>query len=287
VDYTILEKGCSPGSKALRLARKTCRKMGKCGFGKMKRMVGGTLNDDLVYACTTNDLKLVEKLIKKGADVNTPDRHGFYALNVACSMNYPNSLHIVELLLTHKANTNQVDPDGDTSLFVACMLGYLDIVKLLITYGAEINKSGDDGYTPLHVASSCGHSKIVKELITYDADINILNEDELSPLSMACLYSQQDVVDILLELPHININAGLPSIICTCIDLPYEESLLEGKLTEEDIAEVLDEEWDKRLIIMTKLFNHGATISNEDLPTRISPKYKELFSEALLKNIRK
>jgi len=32
VDYTILEKGCSPGSKALRLARKTCRKMGKCGL---------------------------------------------------------------------------------------------------------------------------------------------------------------------------------------------------------------------------------------------------------------
>jgi hypothetical protein len=32
VDYTILDKGCSPSSKALRLARKTCRKMGKCGL---------------------------------------------------------------------------------------------------------------------------------------------------------------------------------------------------------------------------------------------------------------
>ena len=284
VDYSILDKGCSPGSKALRLARKTCRKMGKCGFGKMKRMVGGTLNDDLVLACTTNDLTLVEELIKKRAHVNTPDRHGFYALNVACSMNHPN---IVKLLLTHKANINQVDPDGDTSLFVACMLGYLAIVKLLITYRAEINKSGDDGYTPLHVASSCGHSKIVKELIKHHADINILNEDELSPLSMACLYSQVDVVDILLKLPDIDINTGLPSIICTCIDLPYEESLLEGKLTEKDIAKVLDEEWDKRLTIMKKLLEHGATISNEDLPTRMSPKYKELFSEALLKNIRK
>jgi hypothetical protein len=31
VDYTILDKGCSSSSKALKLARKTCKKMGKCG----------------------------------------------------------------------------------------------------------------------------------------------------------------------------------------------------------------------------------------------------------------
>jgi len=32
VDYSLLENGCSPTSKALKLARKTCKKQGKCGL---------------------------------------------------------------------------------------------------------------------------------------------------------------------------------------------------------------------------------------------------------------
>jgi Family of unknown function (DUF5824) len=32
VDYSLLENGCAPTSKALKLARKTCKKQGKCGI---------------------------------------------------------------------------------------------------------------------------------------------------------------------------------------------------------------------------------------------------------------
>lgn len=47
IDYNILEEGCKPDSKALKLAKKQCKKVGrKCGNNKTKNVKGGSGPDD-------------------------------------------------------------------------------------------------------------------------------------------------------------------------------------------------------------------------------------------------
>lgn len=86
-------------------------------------------------AIVEGDLKLVETIIEKGANVNEADTIGRTPLYIACSHDHA---EIAELLIEKGANVNVANREGITALDMMYLLGaaplkgYIELAKLFI-----------------------------------------------------------------------------------------------------------------------------------------------------------
>ncbi len=116
--------------------------------------------DALTEAMRARDMKQVEKLLEKGADVNANDKYGVPPLVRAVGHQ-----KIVKLLLANGAEINArteapYAPAGRTALMEASWWGNYDVVKLLLDNGSDINAKDQNGETALMLASWTGKSEI-------------------------------------------------------------------------------------------------------------------------------
>lgn len=118
----------------------------------------------LIKSTEYNYIKGVEKALELGVDVNEIP-HGYFdpALSIAVYNNTKN-LKLIELLLKNGANPNEKDDTGYTPLMNASINGDKDIVELLLKYGANVNILYDDKHTALYFASENGDNDIVELL---------------------------------------------------------------------------------------------------------------------------
>uniref|UniRef100_A0ABD2VUD6 Uncharacterized protein n=1 Tax=Trichogramma kaykai TaxID=54128 RepID=A0ABD2VUD6_9HYME len=143
--------------------------------------------------------------------VNTQDIHGRTALHSALSMNSDNR-KLVELLLRKGANPNMADNEGSTALHIICMRRDDGLVEMLFKICAELgvtlqvdarDKSGD---TPLHRALSNGCMHASELLLRNGANPNAANAKGSTPLHSICKFSEDNyilarrVFDVCAEL---------------------------------------------------------------------------------------
>ena len=102
----------------------------------VKLLEGRVAAKTLMDAACLGDLKLLQQLIKKGADVNMKTL------------------------------------DERTPLMCAARGGHLDVVKALIALGADVNAKTIYGHTALMEAAEKGNLGIVKALLDKGADVN-------------------------------------------------------------------------------------------------------------------
>jgi len=119
-------------------------------------------------ACAASDKDEVERLQKRGADIDT-------------------------------ANI-----DGLTALHQACIDDNLDMVEFLVERGADVNRGDNEGWTPLHATASCGFLSIAKYLLEHKANVSAVNNDG----ELAIDISESDEMEELLqkEIDHQGIN---------------------------------------------------------------------------------
>jgi len=110
-------------------------------------------------ACAASDKDEVERLQKRGADIDT-------------------------------ANI-----DGLTALHQACIDDNLDMVEFLVQRGADVNRGDNEGWTPLHATASCGFLSIAKFLLEYKANVSAVNNDG----ELAIDISESDEMEELLQ----------------------------------------------------------------------------------------
>ena len=114
-------------------------------------------------------LRVVEYLIRNGADVNKQDAKGCTPLYLAARVGY---LEAVQYLVEQAgADINIATHSGWTPLNVCCDKGNDELVLYLIERGAELDKATNKGCTPLLNAVRNGHFEIVKYLAQAGADI--------------------------------------------------------------------------------------------------------------------
>jgi ankyrin repeat protein len=117
--------------------------------------------------------RILQKLIKKGANVNFIDKEENTPLVYAIQMK---SLPIIKLLIENGANINHlIKSSYITVLMEAIGLGEMDIVKYLVECNANINFKNEFGNTPLTYAISTNNDQMVKYLIDSGADVNNRN----------------------------------------------------------------------------------------------------------------
>jgi len=135
---------------------------------------------------------MIEKLIRRGSNVNFIDNTGNTALVYAIQKK---SLSLVNILIKNDANINYLIPSKNlTILMYAIELKELNIIQRLIEYGIDINYKNTDGYTAFEKASEKDKIEIFEYLVKYDIN-NFTSEMINSMISKERL----DLIKILLD----------------------------------------------------------------------------------------
>ena len=196
----------------------------------------------LMHACFDGGrLKIIKRLIQNGADIQARDCDGSTVLHYASR--YSNQEVVEFLLKLNEISVNATDNSNQTPLMRACYDGgRLDNIKMLIQNGADIQARDCNGSTVLHVASISSNQEVVEFLLKLnEISVNATDNSSQTPLMYACLnggplqiikmliqngadiqarkcdgstvlhlasrYSNQEVVEFLLKLNEISVNA--------------------------------------------------------------------------------
>ncbi len=107
--------------------------------------------------------KVVEYLIKAGAEVNSPSKNALGVTPLQSAVAGGN-LEITRLLLTAGASPNVREGGGYTPLHTAAHNGDVEIVHSLIFGGADLEAKSDKKETPLDIARKAGHDEVASLL---------------------------------------------------------------------------------------------------------------------------
>ncbi|XP_031619380.1 ankyrin repeat domain-containing protein 50-like [Contarinia nasturtii] len=139
--------------------------------------------------------RVVDLLIKHGADVNVINNTGWTPINVAAREGHQ---QIVELLIEAAADFNFPNNDGETPLYSAVSAGHEDVVSMLLEKGADVNIEDNDGLSPMHKAVEGGFVEIVRSLQKNGAIANLKNRNNESAYDIAVKQGNQQIIDILV-----------------------------------------------------------------------------------------
>jgi len=134
------------------------------------------LDADLRLAACDGDIRKVENLLDRGANVNATGVLGSSALTSAeaCKRDdTPSRVQLIELLIAKGAAVDHQNDDGATALMYAAGNGDTEAVNALLRNGATVNAADKEGETALMkaAASSCTE-ETVGALLSAGADLN-------------------------------------------------------------------------------------------------------------------
>ena len=171
---------------------------------KTDSQLGGST--PLITATRKENLSVVKKLLKRGADVNRPDsNNGWTPLKSAA---HQGNFEIVKALLEAGADPNIADNTNYTPLMNAVSGEHEEVVKILLKHNADPNvQSGDNpedeewepGRAALMDAAVSGNVSIARQLLKAGANPNQLNAKGRTALHSAVISANPDMVAFLLK----------------------------------------------------------------------------------------
>ena len=149
-----------------------------------------TKKSALAIAIETQNVKLVNDLLERGADITSIDRYGKSIAMWAASCPSP---QILQSVLQYGART-------DHALSSAVMNNHYENVRLLLIHGVDPNEANDQGITPLMVSILHGNIRIIKLLVQYGADLDKQNINGDTALMYAGRQGRRELFRILVGL---------------------------------------------------------------------------------------
>ena len=150
--------------------------------------------EDFFKAIELDQPEVVEKLLERGFDPNSPNPQGQPALMLAMQKS---SNKVAEVLLNWKTtNLSISNPQSETPLMLAAITNQLVWAQKLIDKGADVNQKG---WTPLHYAATKGHIEMMRLLMEHHAYLDADSPNGTTPLMMAAHYGTPMATKLLLE----------------------------------------------------------------------------------------
>ena len=133
------------------------------------------------FAAMSNDISLVDLLIKHGGDINAQKNNGPTPLSSAASTK--KNTQMIEALIARKADVSQVG-EGLTALHASVANGGVNNLKALLKMGVDPDLPAD-GFTALAFAVHLDNVSAVKELLSYGADPKLMLGNGMSIIELA------------------------------------------------------------------------------------------------------
>ena len=223
-----------------------------------------------------NSIKIIQYILKAGANANVVDHTGTSALMLTVKIGH---IDAVKLMLEHGANVNEPETHNDSVLIQAAercnnnIVGVVpEIARALLAAGANPNIADDNGDTPLLIAAQNGCSEVMTMLLEISkVDIDVQNNDGETALIAATTGQDPNSALVLLRHnPNVNItdNNGRTALIYSvynfeCPMLIKSTDVLIGLLAIEGIEiNILDND---NMNVYT--YAHGN--ANEELQNEI------------------
>ncbi|MES2482985.1 MAG: ankyrin repeat domain-containing protein [Pseudomonadota bacterium] len=150
--------------------------------------------EDFFAAVKRDDAWVVQGLLSKGFDADTPGPDGQTGLMLAIREPAPKAAAIlIDWPRTKIDLRNKAD---ETPLMIAALKGHVDLARRLIKRDADVNKPG---WTPLHYAATGGHVEMMDLLLEHHAFIDAQSPNKTTPLMMAAMYGSAQAVKFLLQ----------------------------------------------------------------------------------------
>jgi len=149
----------------------------------------------LMFAADKGYLDVVEVLVEKGADVNMSPDNGITALMAAVKSGH---LQVADFLIKHKSEIEALDINGINSLLYACSNGDLDITDMLLYYKAIPTSTDSKGNTVMHIAAYRGDTAMIRLLLEYGLNTEYIDNQGFTPLHYAAQKGYIEVAEILL-----------------------------------------------------------------------------------------
>lgn len=138
----------------------------------------------------------IERLINRGADVNTSTFEGATPLILAVSNRHPDA---VSTILSFEPETDAETYNSETALLIAVKSFNTGIAEMLIRAGADIDKTDRSGASPLHYAAIYGAYQMADMLLYYFASPDNKSADGTTPLMAAVWSGFPDLVSLLIS----------------------------------------------------------------------------------------
>ncbi|XP_076290222.1 uncharacterized protein LOC143213811 [Lasioglossum baleicum] len=140
----------------------------------------------IVNTIQNNDIEMTELILTNGADIKQDPK-------VLCTAVKMGSLKMVEDLLKYGADVNMLDNSNyrDQTLLHHAVIGkQLQMAKVMIKYGANINVTDGWGTTPIAYAIQNGDTEMAKLLVANGVDVknnpNLLHYSVINPICYNC-----------------------------------------------------------------------------------------------------
>lgn len=142
----------------------------------------------LMAAVIADKPKMVQWLLREGADPKLKDDDGFMALMLAVSGGAKSSVE--ELAPYHRE-------DLDSALLLAALVGQAGVIDVLTNYGASVYARMEDGRTPLMLAAQNGHKEAAALLIDIGASRFATTESGDTAQSLAVAAGHGELAELI------------------------------------------------------------------------------------------
>ncbi|CAB3409070.1 unnamed protein product [Caenorhabditis bovis] len=148
----------------------------------------------LHYAARYGNLKAIELLLSRGAEVRTKNVDGDTALHIASKYKHETWTDLVRIVDEHPSFVeDRMDSERKCGKITE------NIIKLLVNYGAIIDERNDYKLTPLHYAAMKSNLAAIATLVGLNANVNAEDLNEMTPLLLACVHGTEEVIEKLIK----------------------------------------------------------------------------------------
>lgn len=175
--------------------------------------------NDIINAATENNPAKLNHLISNGMDINMKiklNKNRVWTPLILSSV-YGGENLVQALLKYRKLDLNYQDNDGNTALIWASNINYIPVVRLLINsyqtqfkfqiHGLNLS-TYEDKITALHIAANNGYKDIVQILLNVDhVDINVKDRKLTTPFMYAIMHEHHNIVKTFLKRSDLKLNA--------------------------------------------------------------------------------